>query len=108
MSLVNSRPAMFGQDVLEKIATSLMSAAMFDKAGSVLEQMGRPERALEAYVRGHAFRNAVELARRHFPSQVVGLEQAWGDHLVAHKQVCTAAGAVLCLCPCDRSCAGSD
>ncbi len=50
-------------------------------------QMGRPERALEAFVKGHAFRNAVELARRHFPSQVVGLEQAWGDHLVSIKQV---------------------
>jgi hypothetical protein len=87
MSLVNARPTQFGQDVLEKISNALASAGMYDRAGSVLEQMGRPERAMEAFVRGHAYRNAVELARRHFPAQVVGLEQAWGDYLVSQKQV---------------------
>ncbi len=91
MSLVNARPSAFGQDVLERIAQALGTAGMFDKAGSMLEQMGRPEKALEAFVRGHAFRNAVELARRHFPSQVVGLEQSWGDFLVSQKQVCAAS-----------------
>lgn len=87
MTLVNTRPGQFGQDVLEKIAAALATAGMHDKAGSVLEQMGRPERALDAFVKGHAFRNAVELARRHFPGQVVGLEKAWGEYLVSQKQV---------------------
>lgn len=87
MALVNSRPSQFNQDVLEKVASALTAAGMYDKGGQMLEQMGRPERALDAYVRGHAYRNAVELARRHFPSQVVGLEQSWGDYLVSQKQV---------------------
>ena len=107
MSLVNARPTQFGQDMLEKIAAALAAAGMHDKAGSVLEQMGRPERALEAFIKGNAYRSAVELARRNFPSQVVGLENKWGDYLVSQKQVrvavvcfglCTDAGN----CGCNR------
>ena len=87
MSLVNARPSAFSQDVLERIAEALVTAGMFDKAGSMQEQMGRPEKALDCYIRGHAFRNAVELSRKHFPARVVGLEQQWGDYLVSQKQV---------------------
>jgi hypothetical protein len=39
MSLASARPRDFGQDVLEKIAAALASAGMFDRAGSVLEQV---------------------------------------------------------------------
>ena len=46
-------------------------------------------------MKGQAFRRAVELARRAFPAEVVGLQERWGDWLVANKQVngkgwCTA------------------
>jgi intraflagellar transport protein 172 len=42
---------------------------------------------MESYVRGHAFRKAVDLARRSFPSHVVNLEEEWGDWLVSQKQI---------------------
>lgn len=41
---------------------------------------------MEAYQRGGAFRRAVELARTAFPAEVVGLEDAWGDHLCGLRQ----------------------
>ena len=71
----------------EKIATALLRAGLNDKAGAFLEQLQEYDRALDAYRKGHAYRAAVELARREFPQQVVTLEEDWGDHLCHLKQV---------------------
>lgn len=54
---------------------------MFEKAGEFLERLGLLERALDNYVRGHAYRKAVDLARRSYPAHVVNLEEEWGDWL---------------------------
>ena len=56
---------------------------MFEKAGDFFEKMNIHDRAMDSYVRGNAFRKAVELARRSFPSHVVNLEEEWGDWLVS-------------------------
>ena len=37
--------------------------------------MDQLQRALDSYIKGHAYRKAVELARRAFPAQVVGLQE---------------------------------
>ena len=37
--------------------------------------------------RGHVYRKALDLARRHFPAQVVPLEEEWGDWLMSQHQV---------------------
>jgi hypothetical protein len=47
-----------------QITSALASASMYDKAGALMERTGDAGRALEAYARGHAYRPAVELARR--------------------------------------------
>lgn len=60
---------------------------MHEKAGSFFEKLNVPERALEAYKRGNAYRRAVDLARRMFPREVVGLEHDWGMYLVQQKQL---------------------
>ena len=60
---------------------------MFEKAGDFFEKMNIHDRAMDSYVRGNAFRKAVELARRSFPSHVVNLEEEWGDWLVSQKQL---------------------
>lgn len=60
---------------------------MHEKAGEFFERMNMLDRALDSYVRGHAFRKAVELARRSFPAHVVNLEEEWGDWLVSQKQL---------------------
>ena len=36
---------------------------------------------------GHAFRKAVDLAKRSYSGQVVALEEEWGDWLVTQKQL---------------------
>lgn len=43
--------------------------------------------SLNSYTRGNAFRQAVELARRSFPAEVVDLQEMWGDYLMTQKQV---------------------
>ena len=45
---------------------------------------------MEAYRKGGAFRRAVELARVAYPTEVVSLEEQWGDHLMGQKQYDTA------------------
>ena len=44
--------------------------------------MDFPQRALDSYVRGNAYRKAIDLARRQFPQHVVPLEEKYGDYLV--------------------------
>lgn len=74
-------------DQLEKISAQLISSSMFEKAGEFLERLNILDRALDCYVRGHAFRKAVDLARRAFPAHVVNLEEEWGDWLQSQKQL---------------------
>jgi hypothetical protein len=38
--------------------------------GELLEHMGRLGEAMQSYRRGHAYRRAIDLARREFPDQV--------------------------------------
>jgi intraflagellar transport protein 172 len=73
--------------LLESIASALTRAGMHDRAGEFYERLDELQRALESYIRGNAFRKAVELARRSFPARVVELQEQWGDYLVSQKQV---------------------
>ena len=73
--------------LLENIATALTRAGMFDKAGDFYERLDELQRALDSYVRGNAYRRAVDLARRSFPGKVVDLQEQWGDYLVSQSQV---------------------
>jgi hypothetical protein len=56
---------------------------MHDRAGDFYHRLEELQRALDSYIRGSAFRKAVELARRSFPSRVVELQEQWGDYLVS-------------------------
>lgn len=57
------------------------------QAGDLFEKTNSHQRALDAYRKGKAYRRAVELARTSFPNEVVRLEEEWGDHLIAQKQL---------------------
>ncbi|CAM9795585.1 unnamed protein product [Chrysoparadoxa australica] len=74
-------------DWLETVASALSAAGMHQKAGELYEEMDQLQRAMDSFVKGHAFRKAVDLARRSFPSDVVSLQEDWGDWLVSQKQV---------------------
>ena len=69
-------------DQLEAIAQKLTNAGMHEKAGDFYEKMQILDRALDSYVLGHAFKKAVDLAKKSFQNMVTGLEEAWGEYLV--------------------------
>lgn len=73
--------------LLDSVATALTRAGMHDKAGEFYERLSELPRAMDSYVRGNAFRKAVELARKCFPAKVVQLQEQWGDYLVSQKQI---------------------
>ena len=73
-------------DLLQQIASSLVSAGLYEKAGDLYSQARSFQQAMEAYRAGCAFRRAIELARTAYPAEVVGLEEQWGDHLTSQKQ----------------------
>lgn len=74
-------------DLVEQVAAALERVGMSGKAGALYERLDEHDRALRAYREGAAFQQAVTLARRHFPEQVVGLEEEWGNHLVETREV---------------------
>jgi intraflagellar transport protein 172 len=73
--------------LLDAVATALTRASLFELAGEFYERLDELQRALDNYLRGHAYRKAVELSRRCFPGRVVELQSKWGDYLVSQKQV---------------------
>ena len=54
----------------QTIAQALMKGGMYEKAGEFFENLSMPQKALEAYRKGRAYRRAVELSRRESPSEV--------------------------------------
>lgn len=54
----------FPQDLLERIAASLAQAGMYERAGEFYEEMQMLQKALDCYIKGNAFKKAVELARK--------------------------------------------
>jgi intraflagellar transport protein 172 len=73
--------------LLDQVASALTRAGMHEKAGEFYERLNELPRALECYIRGNAYRKAVELARKCFPARVVELQEQWGDYLVMQKQI---------------------
>ncbi len=69
------------------VVEELTKQGRHDQAGAIYEQMDQLRPALQSYVEGNAFRKAIDLAKRSFPSEVVELEECWGDYLVQRKQV---------------------
>jgi len=72
---------------LESVVSALTRAGMHDLAGDFYEILNDLQKALDSYIRGYAFRKAVDLARRSFPGMVVELQEQWGDYLVSQKQI---------------------
>lgn len=74
-------------DLLEKVAASLSTIGLYERAGEMLVRMGEIQLAMDSFSKASAFRRAVDLARIHFPSRVVALQESWGNYLLEHNQV---------------------
>ncbi|GAB1607105.1 transport 172 homolog [Argonauta hians] len=74
-------------EVTSRVATALVKAELYEQAGNMYERTGDVTKALHSYRKGQSFQQAVELARRSFPSDVVSLEEQWGDYLVSQKHM---------------------
>merc|ERR1719162_1346463 len=86
-SVVTRHNSNYTQELLQKVVAGLQSAGMHDRAGELYERMGQVNPAMEAYRKGHAYRQAIELAKQQQPALVVRLEEEWGDWLVSQRQV---------------------
>ncbi|CUT99105.1 intraflagellar transport protein 172 [Echinococcus multilocularis] len=73
--------------ILEQIAQALVRANQQEKAGELYKRLRQYEAAMRCYRAGGAFQKALDVAREHLPSEVVWLEEEWGNHLVAHRQL---------------------
>lgn len=74
-------------DLIGRVTAALIKGDFYERAGDLLEKINNSRRALECYCKANAFRKAVELARVTFPTEVLKLEQSWGDFLVQQKQL---------------------
>ncbi|KAL5017204.1 hypothetical protein ScPMuIL_006793 [Solemya velum] len=86
--LVTSREElMTNSDLISRIASALIKGELFERAGDLYEKIKDYTHAMDCFKKGKSFRRAVELARYAFPTDVVKLEEQWGDYLVAQKQL---------------------
>ena len=75
-------------DLVNRVTTALLKGEFYEQAGELYEKVGgKEDQALDCFRKGQAFARAVELARREFPSEVVHLEEEWGNHLADNKQL---------------------
>jgi len=86
-SVVQRHNGNYTQELLQKIVGGLQASGMYDRAGELYNRMGLIAPAMDSYRRGHAYRQAIELAKQAQPAMVVTLEEEWGDWLVSQRQV---------------------
>eukprot|EP00939_MAST-03C_sp_MAST-3C-sp1_P000124 g124.t1 len=86
-SVVTNHPGTYSPDLLEQICGALCSASLHVRAGAFYERLDQLQRALDCYVKGHGYREAVKLARHSFPGKVVWLEEAWANWLSSQGQL---------------------
>ena len=91
--LVQTREELLSDpDIVSRITSALLKGEFFEQAGELFEKVGgKEDQALDCFRKGKTYARAVELARREFPSEVVNLEEEWGDHLANNKQMDAAS-----------------
>ncbi|CAH8560325.1 unnamed protein product [Schistosoma turkestanicum] len=73
--------------LMERIIVSLTQCELYEKAGELYQSLGQSEDALRCYRQGHCYQKAIDLARTSFSSNILQLEEEWGDYLVIKQQM---------------------
>ena len=71
--------------LLQHVAEALQGKRE-DIAGQIYEKLGNSKAALESYRKGHAYYNALELAKSAEPELVVPIQKEWADYLASTGQ----------------------
>ncbi|KAM9496806.1 intraflagellar transport protein 172 homolog [Clarias gariepinus] len=85
--LAMNRDELLSSSIVTRITSALIKEEFYERAGDLFRRISNNQRALDSYCKGNAFKKAVELARVAFPSEVVKLEEAWGDYLIQQKRM---------------------
>ena len=70
-------------EILQSVFCALKDSGSYKKAGDVSQELGQVEDALACYLQSQSYQEAIELARIHFPAQVISLEEKWGEYLTS-------------------------
>ena len=72
------------KDLVDKIIIDLERAEAFEEAGDLyqLPIIDNKQNALRSFTKAKAFSKAINLARTHFPDEVVTLESQYGEYLI--------------------------
>ncbi|XP_046993145.1 intraflagellar transport protein 172 homolog [Schistocerca americana] len=85
--LQNNYELLQNEEIVSRVISALVKAQLYEQAGDLCEKVNDTEKAFQYYRRGNAFAKAIELARYVAPSDVIILEEQWGDFLVSNKQL---------------------
>jgi intraflagellar transport protein 172 len=68
--LISHRELIHNQEMVGKIATTLIQSDLYENAGELFEKIKDDHKALECYKTGKVYRKAVELARHCSPGMM--------------------------------------
>lgn len=79
--------SMFSPTLTESILKDLKDSAFHMEAGQFYEKvMSDKSAALDCYIKAKSFEQAIELARKEFPDEVVNLESKFGEYLLTEAR----------------------
>uniref|UniRef100_A0A0K0EBD8 Intraflagellar transport protein 172 homolog n=1 Tax=Strongyloides stercoralis TaxID=6248 RepID=A0A0K0EBD8_STRER len=68
--------------LVDRIIKSLELCGNYEKIGEIYEKLELYDKSMEGYKKGNNYNKAIQLARTHYPEEVVELEEKWGDWLI--------------------------
>lgn len=75
-----------GPELMDSVMSALSGAGMLEQLGSLYEHQGMLHEAKDAYLKGNAFRKALNLCKRESLGEVQEIEEDWGDWLMHQRQ----------------------
>ena len=81
--LINKHDILQPSSLLDRVATSLQNAGLFEQCGLMFERLSLQQKAISVYIDGKIYRSALRLTRMYFPGKVTDIEEKFGDYLVS-------------------------
>jgi len=75
----------FNSNLVKRIGESLRERNLLVEAAEYYDAVGDMENACENYKKSHHYEQAVRITKKHFPANVVALEEEWAGYLEGKK-----------------------